>query len=398
MKIAYFVHNLDDPVIAKRLSMLHRGGVDEVVVFGFRRGDEPFAAIGGSRVIELGHTKDGGFAGRIGHVALAAATLGRFRQIFAGCDAFLGRSLEGMQLAALARSRFAPGARLGYECLDIHRLMLHGPLARGLRAIEQRLIRKSDVIFVSAPDYLTEYFAVHYDSLPPVVLLENKVLDSDLSPDGTPPAIPLRPVGPPWRIGWYGALRCRESLGLLADLARRMNGRVEIVIRGIPSPLELPDFDEVIAGTPHMSFHGRYDRSRDLPELYGDVHFAWAIERFEKGGNGRWQLVNRLYEAGVFGAVLIAERSVGVGRWLSRRHAGLLVGDDVLSDLVGTLEKLDEPRYLSLESAARDIPKADLIADTGECRRIAEALAGTSLTPFTQPKVEYSGSGNPQSI
>ena len=105
-----------------------------------------------------------------------------------------------------------------------------------------------------------------------------------------------------------------------------MPGSVEIVIRGRVATSVLPDFDAVVAATPGLSFGGPYDRARDLPALYGDVHFAWAIDFFEAGSNSDWLLPNRLYEAGLFGAVPIACRDVATGAWLAERGLGVLLG------------------------------------------------------------------------
>ena len=81
---------------------------------------------------------------------------------------------------------------------------------------------------------------------------------------------------PPWRIGWFGIIRCARSLDLLADLVRAHPGLVEVDIRGRPARDVLPGFDHIIAATPGLVFHGAYDRKGDLPYLYSDVHFTWG--------------------------------------------------------------------------------------------------------------------------
>jgi succinoglycan biosynthesis protein ExoL len=143
----------------------------------------------------------------------------------------------------------------------------------------------------------------------------------------------------------------------------------------MPSALELPDLDAVLAASPHMRFHGRYDRSRDLADIYAGVHFAWSIDHFERGGNGDWALSNRLYEGGVLGAVLIAERDVAMGRWLAARGTGVLVGAAIEDELAAFFEALDGPAFEVLSAAARAVPASNHVADQAECSAVVEALA-----------------------
>jgi succinoglycan biosynthesis protein ExoL len=163
---------------------------------------------------------------------------------------------------------------------------------------------------------------------------------------------------------------------MLQRLSNRLDGRIEVVIRGTPSALELPDFDAVVAASPHMRFLGRYDRARDLADIYGDVHFAWTIDRFEKGGNGEWALSNRLYEGGLFGAVMIAERDVAMGRWLAARGTGVLAVEPVEDWLATFFDAIDAAGYEALAAAALDVPTSNHIADAAECRAVVAALAG----------------------
>src|SRR5205085_9534876 len=131
---------------------------------------------------------------------------------------------------------------------------------------------------------------------------ENKGLELD----GAPLPRPRVPsAGPPWRIGWLGAIRCRRSLELLAELAARRPDLVEVRIHGRPARSEVGDLEGRIAGLPNMLFGGAYGPA-DLPRLYGDVHFSWAVDFMEAGQNSDWLLPNRIYESGRYGAVPIA--------------------------------------------------------------------------------------------
>ncbi|HEY1979800.1 MAG TPA: glycosyl transferase family 1, partial [Xanthobacteraceae bacterium] len=123
MRIAYLVHNLADPAVAKRVRML-RAFDDEVVLFGFHRDDTVIKQVADVDAIDLGGTRDGGFVQRIAMVAKRCLRLPTWAKPLHDCDVIVARNLEMLALAAWARRFYAPSARLVYECLDIHRLML----------------------------------------------------------------------------------------------------------------------------------------------------------------------------------------------------------------------------------------------------------------------------------
>jgi succinoglycan biosynthesis protein ExoL len=381
MKLAFFAHDLADPAIHRRLRMLRMGGVGSTSLLGFRRSAEPVGEVEGAPAIDLGRTRDARLGRRVGSVLRAAAALPRLRDAVQGSTVVMARNLEMLALASAARSRFAPDAALVYECLDIHRLMLSaGVLGAALRSVERRLVRSCDLLTVSSPAYGTEYFASTLRAPPPIYLLENKVLSCEVDPGSlTLPGQGCAPAGspaPPWRIGWFGKMRCRRSLHLLAELARRFPGRIEVVIRGQPALDAIPDFHEVVAGTPGLVFHGRYNRSTDLAAMYAEVHFTWALDFYEAGANGDWALANRLYEGGLHRSVPIAQRSVEMGRWLAGRGIGVLLDEPFGPALEEYFATLDLQRYTEAKAAAARLPVSDCVHDARDCADFVATLAG----------------------
>ena len=206
MRLAYFVHDLTDPAVARRIAMLRAGGA-EVVVLGFRRADEAPAEISGARAIDLGRTFDGQFRHRMWRTARAAASIERWRGQLVRADVIMARTLEMLAVAEAARVSCRLNARLVYECLDIHRLMLDsGPKGQTLRFAERALMRRANLLVVSSPAFLSAYFqpvqGLGRDFELPSLLVENK----PLALDGEAPERWAPPPGPPWRIGWLGAM------------------------------------------------------------------------------------------------------------------------------------------------------------------------------------------------
>jgi hypothetical protein len=378
-KIVYFVHDLSDPAVHRRLRMLTAGPA-ELVVLGFRRSRSPVGAIDGVIPIDLGRTRDRQLARRVGSVAKILITLDRHRAALQRATVIVARQLEMLVIANWARRRFTPQAPLVFECLDIHRSMTSsGPVGNLLRRLEAIMLRRCSLLVVSSPAFLNAYFEPVHRHLPQTYLLENKVLASEVDPDRSYETAGDRPrIGPPWRIGWYGAIRCAYSLDLLAGLVQGLPGRVEVVIRGNPASARrnVPRFDEIVESVPGIVFGGPYDRRKDLRRMYTAVHFAWAADFSDRAGNSKWLLPNRLYEGGCHGAVPIAFRRTQTGEWLAKFGAGILLDEPIDASLAEFFRTLDPSRYLAESAAFSRIPASAFIYDDRDCLEFCRLLLG----------------------
>ena len=202
-----------------------------------------------------------------------------------------------------------------------------------------------------------------------MLIVENKVLDLGASHENEVANVEP-PPGPPWRIGWFGMIRCQRSLDILCKLASRFPGLVEVVIRGRPARVAFRNFDEQIAQSPGVSFGGPY-RPAELSALYGGVHFNWAIDYFEEGANSALLLPNRIYEGGPHGAVPIALARTETGRWLKQRGIGVLF-DSPADEFGCFLEHLTSSAYGRLRQAVRSQPRRSFVADRDGLREPGE--------------------------
>lgn len=371
IKISYFVHDLNDPHVARRVIMFTRGGSD-VKLIGFRRHAEPVASVSGAPVIDLGRTLPGKFLSRALSVAKNALKSGMLADAVRGADVIVARNLEMLTLAVRARNLLAPRIPAVYECLDIHRLLLsRGPAGCALRLLEDRLWRETDLLLTSSPAYIRNYFAPR--GFPVALrLLENKVLNLDGE------AALLRPKRPdpgrPWRIGWFGLLRCRRSFEILSRLCRELPGTVEVVLRGRPSTKIFADFQAEAARAPGVSFFGAYRNPEDLSAIYGGVHFTWAIDFYEASLNSAWLLPNRVYEGSLWGAAPLALEGTETGRWLAAKNAGVLLPDPPEEALRSFFQSLSTHEYEGLAAAVSNIPHSELADDLQSCRALVECL------------------------
>lgn len=368
LRVAYLVHDLNDPAVARRVRMLRAGGA-EVRLTGFHRGADAPSQVADAPARSLGRTRDGRLFSRAASVASAAMQGRERRGAVGGVDIVVARNLEMLLLAAVSLVRSEKP--LVYECLDVHRLMLSGAAGTVMRRLERALLGRARLLIVSSPAFLREYFGPKQKHSGPSLLLENKLLDLEgrAAREAVAP-----PAPPPWRIGWFGAIRCARSLRMLTELAGRLHGRLEVLIAGRPAYDQFDDFDRQVARAPHVRFVGPY-LPQDLPALYGDVHFTWAIDYYEEGLNSAWLLPNRLYEGGSQGAVPLALADVETGRWLAERGAGVLLHDPA-EELADLFAHLDAPGYAQLRAASAAIPPSDLRATRRDCEDLVRRLRG----------------------
>ena len=382
MKVFYLAHDLDDSAIWRRTKQFKRGGA-HVKLAGFRRNHKlPNIAESPDICVEFGQTSDGRLGRRVWSVVSTSLRLGRWRDHARDCDVIVARGLEMLALGALLQATSRRRTALVYECLDIHRLMVSPTFAgRGLRLIEHRLMRQCSMLITSSPAFVRHYFEVHHRPLPPVLVWENRMLADEADQD-----LPRSPSMPsePWKIGWFGIIRCERSLSILQSLCLAFPGLVEVHIRGRPTRDLAPRIATAVASTPGLIFGGPYDRARDLSRLYGQVHFTWAIDYFEDGANSEWLLPNRLYEGAGHGAIPLALRRVETGQWMLRKAFGVVLGADTEKELVGFFATLDREKYRLLSNEMNTVdpsafvqPDDELISIVGRLASLTSQIAST---------------------
>jgi hypothetical protein len=186
------------------------------------------------------------------------------------------------------------------------------------------------------------------------------------------------PSGPPWIIGWFGTLRCLRSLDILCGLAAAHPDKVAVHIRGTLSEEDISQEDMRAAtnGRPNVHYLGPYQSPRDLPEIYGQIHFTWAMDFLDAGSNSDWLLPNRLYEGGLFNAIAIAREGTATGDKVAREGLGVTLNEPIDVSLTSWLLTMDAGRYAALAEAARRAPRSLFVdeMDTAQLlARVAES-------------------------
>jgi succinoglycan biosynthesis protein ExoL len=372
--VLYLAHDLADPAIRRRVMTLQAGGA-KVSLAGFTRGENTLATIDGVPPIVLGETADGRFAQRIMSIVKSSISLAGALNSVAKPDVIIARNLEMLALARRACALYGRDVPVVYECLDIHRLLLNdGMVGKLVNSAQRHFAKDAKLLITSSPAFVAHYFAPRSGLELPVLLQENKVLALDATAQAAPaPRAPK--AGEPWKIGWFGALRCRKSLEILADFARRMEGKVEIILRGRPAYSEFADFDGFVANAPHLSFHGPYKNPEDLAAIYNEVQFTWAIDFFEEGQNSSWLLPNRLYEGCLYGTIPIAVAGTETARFLETRNIGHVLPSANPDTLEALFRGMSEQSYLDAFENLAAVDRNQWVTDRHDCVQLVHKLA-----------------------
>jgi succinoglycan biosynthesis protein ExoL len=237
--------------------------------------------------------------------------------------------------------------------------------------VESRLWQNVDLLLTSSPALFEHYFKQRGFAAP-IRLVENKVLRFG---DEAPISLRSHRPGPPWRVGWFGVIRCRRSLEILSSVARAAEGALEVVIRGQPSRAVFVDFEADVANRPHVQYAGPYRNPDELSAIYGEVHFGWAIDYYERGKNSAWLLPNRIYEGCCYGAVPLAVDGVETSRWLTDRGVGVVCDEPIDHHLLAFAKTLKQAQYLDLAARVDRLQRSDLVFTTADCGDLVRAMS-----------------------
>ncbi len=360
LSLAYFANDVGDAAVRKRVWSFLDAGV-LVIGFMYRRDPHFDPAETTWRNVNLGLIEHGHLGKRMLHALVAAARVIKNGRLLGNAHIITARNLDLLALALLG-SWCSPGKRacMVYECLDIHDAMTQfGNLSRIYRWLERLALRRVDVLIVSSPAFIHQYFKPTQNFQGKFLIVENKIHFG-----ANPVARPSLETLAEWDSGpmiivWVGALRCQVSLDLLKGVAKALPERVLIRCAGVIRTQSLPDFHEQIAEYTNITYEGPYAYPTGLAGAYRDAHLVWAHDLNRPGANSDWLLSNRIYEGSYFGVPSLAVADTATGQVVKTRDLGYVLPDKGIHTLVNFIdnvkrEDIKRKRKLLLSRPAED--------------------------------------------
>ncbi len=373
VSVIYVTPDCTDSAVQKRAHGFLNAGVD-LLSFSFRRTRYNVDLVPDWPNIELGITTERRLVSRLMALCGALRTIHRHRRTWRGADILYARNLDLALLALTARALTRCPARFVYEVLDVHPATTK-PGIRGtlLRWLERRVLARCQLLVVSSPAFLRNYFVPTQGFHGESFLLENKWPGDLMSPLAR--KIPRPTTGPEskWTIGWFGNIRCPESLEILTRLADALPDRVQIYIRGCASLLGKQKLLEVVEQRDNMMFEGEYVAPEDLPAIYSQIHFNWCVDLVD-GQNSHWLLPNRLYEGGFFGVPALAIDGHETGRVVRQRQWGISLQAPVAENLAEFLTQMTAQDYRQLRERIESLAVTDFV-DQGDLVRLVQTIS-----------------------
>ncbi len=378
-KLVFFGHNRKDAAIVRRVHAFMNVGVD-VTGFMFRRDGEPEQPGPAWKNVDLGMVEHCQHAQRIWTLLRAIWRSASHRNLLRNADIVYARNLDMLALAFVGLIFVGKDRpKIVYECLDVHAAMTKSGFAGAvIRWFERLALRHIDLLVVSSPGFIRNYFDPIQNYRGPHTLLENKIYFADeIVARPAPEELPQN-FTEPLTIAWVGILRCQATLDLLKQLAHAEGDKVLIRFHGIISEFLIPDFKAQIEPFANIVYEGPYQWPQGLVKAYQGVHLVWAQELSWSGHNSDWLLPNRIYEGSYFGALSLCVDGTETGRVVGERGLGYVLADSQPQTLIDFVRSLDFEDILVKRRALMNQPASNFMADSDDARDLIRDILSVS--------------------
>jgi succinoglycan biosynthesis protein ExoL len=379
-EIAYFMWDRTDAGTIKRARSLRAIGF-HVIGFSFRRRRYNPGAEPEWENVDLGLVTDRSYLARIPNLMYGLLSAWRMRRRLREVPYFLARGLDLCLFALAVRWLIGGRQPVIYEVYDVHFTLLEDSL-RGahFRWLERRALKRVHIVAVTAPAYARIYFAERQGYCGPYFVVENKLPGEVLQ------ETPANRVHPPWQrgarpliIGWFGALRCNESVEILRRAALALPDELEIHLRGWPSEMPGEEFQAIVDGVPNMTYFGPFRSPEDLAAIYGAIDLNWAVDLQFRGGNSDWLLPFRLYEGGYHNVPALGAAGLAAAAKVEELDLGWNLSEPYAENLVEFVRRLDRTALEAKRAHLRSLPRT-LFAGDDDLKALFDAVDATTPT------------------
>lgn len=360
-KVVVFAPDCTDARVIKRMKAFKDNGFNALgISFRRRRYNQKYQPEWNN--INLGMIMDRHYYGRLIALFRSLWLIFARKGEFVDANFFYAINLDQALLAFYTRMITWNNARIVYEVADIQPPFLRKNISGViLRLVERLVLKRIELLVVTSPGFIRNYFLPFQQFHSKWFLLENKLYPSkklELKKTIFNSNYSKRNLGKPWVIGLFGVIKCSISWEILKHLASVFPESLEIHLGGYLTGLDKGEFFMAPSIFPNIRFGGDYVNPDDLSKMYSKIDFVWGFDFVNEDTNSRWLLPNRLYEGGCFGVPILTSKDFEVGNYVERLGIGWTFQEPYKCNLqkffreitVGKYyEKKDNYQYIPLE-------------------------------------------------
>lgn len=366
MKVLLLVPALSSVDGQNRLEELEKLGV-ECKVAGFQRRYYP-GKEWGKEVISLGYVEHVNYIKRLTTLLKAVPEIRRQSNEVSYLLTLSFDLLLISWISLIGKSK-KPG--IIHDVSDIRSAFIGSHLAaKLLRCVERFLLRRVRVVIVTSWAYVTEYFQkIQKLHDVPFHLIENK-LNPGSAPKPSQKAQRLSKPKETFTIGYFGLIRCERSLQVLMEAASRLNGRIQVIIRGVFLGTE--SYQEKIENHPYITYEGSYVAPDDLRSIHDEVDFSWLVHA-HSNENTKWSRIFRFYHAAHYKCPMIAQEGSQDGIVVDQLGIGFNVDIFNFENVEEALKKISYRDLMKWQNSLDSLPpEISLISD--EYKKLIELI------------------------
>lgn len=261
--------------------------------------------------------------------------------------------IDNIIITILIKIIFRLKLKLIYEIPDIREVQFSNSIfTKALYQLEKVLYKKIDLFVFTSEAYYTEFYEKILGYPVNYTVIENKINTSIINEFKATNIQKYRASKPSLTIGYFGLLRCSQSLKILIELAKKRSD-FNIILRGIFME-NTRHYLKKINEIKNINYLGAYVSPIDLRTIYEEIDISWICYPFSKQEVGNWKLAktNRFYESGFYKTPMISSKGTQDSKKVDELNIGIVID---LSDLKKCLSKVEDVTLLQVLNWKKNI-------------------------------------------
>ena len=234
--------------------------------------------------------------------------------------------LDNVIVILLLKFFFNRKMKVIYEIPDIREIQFGSSFsAKFLSYLEKMLFKRIDLFVLTSEAFYTSFYKERLGYPINFTEIENKINASVFNEFKTTNLSKIKESKSRLTIGYFGLLRCPQSLKILINLAKKRDD-INIVLRGIFMS-NTDSFIKEIEKIKNINYLGTYISPTDLQEMYSEIDISWICYPFSSNINGNWTLAktNRYYESGFFNIPMISSEGTQDSKRVKKHEIGVSI-------------------------------------------------------------------------